>query len=129
MKRIVWSIKGVDATVTTSDLNRMMTAAFEMDGFDYFVHRVGYRVWKVYKCRPCKPPEVEYRLDEGKVLSCDCPSGKRNLQCRHKEMVASIIIPPKKSVLDKKELESFKRQGQELLMMLEKAMKRTKNAS
>ena len=71
---------------------RMAAPAFEYDGHEYFVRSVAHNVWDVHKCPPCGQAVATYRIRrERSGLTCDCPSGRRHLQCRHKRMVSMSL--------------------------------------
>jgi hypothetical protein len=92
IKRIKLTLNGIKGVITTDEIHHMMVPVFECEGFEYYVRSFKRDRWHVFKCASCRSAEAEYYLIRRKSeLICDCPSGRRNLICRHKKMVLMII--------------------------------------
>lgn len=87
IKRISWSLVDMPS-IPALEMAKLFVPAYEYGEFEYYVHASSSSSWSVVKCEPGGPALASYDLNETKKgLTCDCPSGWRQLQCRHREMV------------------------------------------
>lgn len=117
IKQIIW-YPNETSTIDprTGFVPREMVHSFEYQGYEYFIRQRTATTWLVCKCVPMRGSSAEYIVTKGRSkLNCDCPSGQRNLLCRHKEMVTMSIALEDISVIEvtKKKQEAQDRALQE----------------
>lgn len=82
---------GIEGVVSSKDAAGLINPCFDHEGTLYVVNRIKAGVWRVVKIADDGEAGAEYSIVvDSRSVTCDCPAGRRHLNCRHKEMVRAL---------------------------------------